>query len=177
MGIEAAAILLSWIAIAILTAAVAACVRALRFQEARVLQLLAQPRRLTPGDRLTLPRSLAGGIPQAGSVLLLFGTAECGSCREALRDLAARHGADPSLPRLVAAFRGAAPPDVPGLPVTVVDHQAQAFEELHLGLLPFAVLLRDDEVIAAGAVGSEQSIDELWRTVERTSTQEASAHG
>ncbi|MFC4118925.1 hypothetical protein [Nonomuraea zeae] len=176
MGIEAAAILLSWIAIVILAGAVAACVRALRFQEARLLQVLSQPRRLSPGDRMMLPRPLAGHLPPGDSILLLFGTAECGSCREALRNLAARYDAGRKLPHLVAAFRGPAP-DVPGPPVTVVTHQAQAFEELNIGLLPFAVLLRDDEVVAAGAVGSEQSIDELWRTVERTSDREASAHG
>lgn len=170
MSTQTAALVLAWLAIVLLTAAVAACVRALRFQEARLLQVLGQPQRLRPGDTLALPRTLAARLPQ-GTALLLFGTSECASCKEALRLLAERaRGFGRPLP-LVALFRGAAPADAapPGggdRQVLVLADQAPVFDDLNVGLLPFAVLVRGGEVLAAGAVGSPESVDELWRAVE-----------
>lgn len=166
MSVQAAAIVLAWVAIVMLAAALAACVRALRFHEARLAQLGTQPRRLEPGDRIRLPDQLSADLA-GGDVLLVFGKSECRSCVEAVRRLGALASAAPGRVPVVALWRGPAPAQ--GVPAGGVvshhEHQARAFEELMVGLLPTAVLARRGRVVASGAVGSPEAVDELWTAV------------
>jgi hypothetical protein len=160
MSVTTAALVLAWVAIVALAAALAACVRALRFHEARLAQIAATPRRLAPGDRVRLPSEVRAAA--GDRALLLFVSRDCRSCLAAVRRLGAL-AAGTDLP-VVALWKGAAPPE--GVPlhgsVTHVERQAAGFEDLRVGLLPTAVLVRKDRVVAAGAVGSPAAVEELW---------------
>lgn len=169
MSVSSAAIVLAWIAIAFLAIALAACARALRFQEAKLAQVIAQPKRLSPGDRLRLPRSVEAHAEATDDVLLVFVKRDCRSCTTALRQLEERRKKHAANLRLVVMWRGARPPDaeLSRDDATVhLDHQARAFEELKIGLLPTGVFLRRGRVVAAGAIGSRSAVDDLWTAVE-----------
>jgi hypothetical protein len=170
VSVQAAALVLAWVAIVVLAAGLAACVRALRFQEAKLARVVGQPARLSPGDRVRLPDEVRGGVA-GGDVLLVFGKNDCRSCVAAVRRVADLVAGDPVTAgglRVAALWRGPAPApaDRPGDDV-VAHHefQARAFEELRVGLLPTAVLASAGRVVAAGAVGSPAAVDELWAAV------------
>lgn len=165
MSVQAAAIVLAWVAIVMLAAALAACVRALRFHEARLAQVASQPRRLAPGDRIRPPDGLRGEVT-GHEVLLLFVKSDCRSCLDAVRRVGTLASAAPGRLRVVALWRGAAPAGMPDDGVlSHREHEAQAFEELRVGLLPTAVFARHGRVLAAGAVGSPSAVEELWASV------------
>ncbi len=127
----------------------AGCLRSIRLLHGRIAESMGVPRRLSIGDQLSLPPAIGEAIG-AGPYILLFGTASCRSCRqaiEAIRD----HVRDAGIPAV-----GLGQSDVPPLksPGDDYPHQSEVMASLNIGLLPFAVLIEHGKVAALGAIGS-----------------------
>ena len=159
MSVTAAALILAWVVIAVLTLALAAVVRVVRLQESRLQQLISEPRRLLPGDDLKLPTALRDAIGDHDVVLLLFVKAECRTCLKAISTVVHWSAGQERTVPFVVLWQGRARPIAP--PTISLDEQQRVFDELRIGLMPFAVLLNGPTVVASGAVGSTPAVYDL----------------
>ena len=159
MSVTAAALILAWVVIAVLALALAAVVRVVRLQESRLQQLISEPRRLLPGDDLKLPPALRDAIGDHDVVLLLFVKSECRTCLKAISTVALWSAGQERTVPFVVLWQGRAQPIEP--PAISLDQQQRVFDELRIGLMPFAVLLNGSTVVASGAVGSTSAVHEL----------------
>ena len=143
----------------------AGCLRSIRLLHGRIAESMGVPRRLSIGDQLTLPPALSE-TTGADSYILLFGTASCRSCRQAIEAIR-EHVRDSGISAV-----GLWQSDVPPLKCPGVDHahQSEVMASLSIGVLPFAVLIEDGRVAARGAVGSEAARREFLAPVPTVST-------
>ena len=81
-----ALLLLSWVALTILTVGVIGLARAVNMLHSRIAEGVVGPRRLTAGDTVQLPSGLRESLTQ-DAVLILFVTAGCQSCVQAVKEL------------------------------------------------------------------------------------------
>jgi hypothetical protein len=147
---QTSALLLSWAAILLLALVVSGLIR-------QVHALAAGPRRVGPRPGAAAP-GLAGTAPAARPLLLLFLSADCRTCTEALDEAA---GTGPVL----ALYAGAGPAAPPAGPVTVRTGQAALFDRYDVVATPYAVVVdRADRVAAAGPVGSRAALRDLLGT-------------
>ena len=148
MTFQTSALILSWAAILLLALVVSGLVR-------QVHALAAGPRRVGPRPGAPAP-GLAGLAPPDRPLVLLFLSADCRTCTEALAEAAAT---GPVL-ALYADTGPAGPP--PAGPVTVHTGQAALFDRYDVVATPYAVVVdAADRVGAAGPVGSRAALRDL----------------
>lgn len=148
MDFETSALILAWLAIALLALAMAGLLRQvalLRGQSGTAI-------RLGPAIGQRAPE-LRGIDYAANETCLLFADTECESCRSIVEDLRAR-GDDSSLPEVVVLYRGSANGGRLA-PERVFSHQEQLFERFGVSATPVGVMVdRSGRVVAAEALGS-----------------------
>lgn len=146
----------------------AGCLRAIRLLHGRIAESMGIPRRLSVGDRLALPSSIASAAGTAPYVLI-FGTASCRSCRRAI-DAIRAHARDTGISAI-----GLWQSDVPSLEHGGADFadQAEAIAALNVGIMPFAVLVENGKVAARGAVGSDGARREFLELLRRAGAEHA----
>lgn len=144
----------------------AGCLRSIRLLHGRITESMGIPRRLSIGDQLTLPRAIADAANES-SYVLLFGTASCRSCRQAIEAIRG-YVRDTDIPAV-----GLWQSDVPSLehPGADYSHQAEVIASLNVGVLPFAVLVENGKVAARGAIGSDSARREFLELVPTDGTE------
>ena len=144
----------------------AGCLRSIRLLHGRITESMGTPRRLSIGDQLTLPRAIADATGES-SYVLLFGTASCRSCRQAIE--AIREYVRDTDICAVGLWQS----DVPPLkyPGAEFSHQAEVIASLNVGVLPFAVLVEDGKIAARGALGSDTARREFLNLIRAAGTE------
>lgn len=155
MSFQVTALLLTWVALAVLALAMSGLVRQIHVLSGRRTSSQYGP---TPGT----PVADFGGLPSRDGkpLLLLFASDHCESCSQLLpllRDLSSReqwfHAA--------ALFAESAPiPMVDGL--TVIENQRDVFDRLGVAAVPFGVWCDPQRRIASSTpLGSEEALHEF----------------
>ncbi|WP_114592046.1 hypothetical protein [Euzebya pacifica] len=152
MSPETSFAVLTWMAIAVLTAGLVGCLRALSALRASVEDRMGTPRRLAVGDTIRLPAGLLSTRTERRCALL-FVRAGCRSCETALERLTPCMDEMPDA-ELLVLWQGEPDPRWPGVP-----QAAEAFEALNVGVVPFFALLEGNRVIARGGLGSRELLD------------------
>ncbi|MBV7648557.1 hypothetical protein C0Q64_20780 [Streptomyces albidoflavus] len=156
MDFVTSALLLSWVAIALLALVVSGLVRQVhQLSRGGVARAPRHPG-VTPGS----PAPHAGELLDEGQeTLLLFLSAECRTCAEVL-DEADRLLADDATPAPRAVYAGAAPATSTAVPV--VDHRPDLFTAYDAIATPFAVLVgASGHVRRSEPLGSPAALREL----------------
>jgi hypothetical protein len=162
MSFQTSALILSWVAIALLALVVSGLVRQVHTLSAGPARP-AEPVGLAPGAAAPGLDLLAAGA--SGPVLLLFLSADCRTCTGVLAEAARHTGAV----TLRALYAGPAP--ATDLPVSVHGGQAALFERYDAIATPFAVLVDPSgRVVRSEPVGSPAALRTL---LDRVATQEA----
>lgn len=152
MSPETSFAVLTWLVLALLTAGLVGCLRALSALRASIEDRMGTPRRLAVGDTVRLPAGLAASRTER-LCAMLFVRAGCRSCEAALERFSPHLSGSPGR-ELLVLWQGDPDPRWPGVP------QAQdAFEALSVGVVPFFALLDGDRVIARGGLGSRELLD------------------
>lgn len=150
MSVEASALLLTWIAIALLAFGMSGLLR-----QIRALQGAQAFRRVTVGPRVgsTAP-ALEGVNPDWHAAIFLFVDAHCSSCGTALEELNEMAAANRGL-AFLAVFKGASNGFRERGGVRILEGQDDAHTRFRIPLTPFAVAVTANGTIAdAAAVGS-----------------------
>lgn len=156
MSVEASALALAWVAILLLSLAVAGLVRQIRVLSSARYQL---------GHMGPVRGAIAPGLrdylaEHTGVKLLLFVDSTCSSCRIAL-DEASRLASLTTQPTVMAVFEGASDGYDPDN-VIVISEAQNAFAEYNVQVRPFAVLVDGvGRIAAARPVGSRQALREF----------------
>ena len=139
---ESSALILAWVAIAILALAVAGLLRAVR-----VLANRQSPERLHVGPSIgeTLPTEVLASL-NGSTYLVLFADASCGPCHTiapALLDVASANGLSPIL--AVRADVGDLAESAAGIKQgDILSDQADVFSMLRISATPYAVVISPD---------------------------------
>jgi hypothetical protein len=156
MTFEGSALILAWLAIALLALAMSGLVRQVR-------ALSTQPR----GGRLQqspLVGSAAPELPGQGwtrPTVLLFVAADCDVCKARLADLEALAAANGEAVACAAVFAGE-PNGFASSRVKVLGHQRSAFDRFRVPITPFGVVVTARGIVSYVApVGSSRVVDEL----------------
>lgn len=156
MDFQSTALLLAWVAIVILSFAVAGLLRQLQLLASADVE--AQPaRRMGPEIGQSMSEENVPGGP--GRRLVLFVDDSCVSCRGLITDLSAT--AVPIQPPVSLVFPGGR---IDGSPeaLPTYEHQTTLFDRLHVPVTPFAVVIDEHErVEAAEPVGSANRLRRL----------------
>jgi hypothetical protein len=148
MSFTTSALLLSWVAILLLSLVVAGLIR----QVHALAQGAPRTARLGPP-----PGSRAPEFDRLGPGLLLFLDRDCGTCTEVLT---AATGPGKAI------YAGPAPADA-GTALTVLADEPGLFTAYHVPATPFAVLVDDSGVVlAAEPVGSAAALHALTEPAE-----------
>jgi len=147
LSFEAAAILLAWVAIAVLGFAMAGLVRQMHV-------LLTNQNRVSaprPGPRVGSKALSSDWLLGSGPSVLLFVDANCAVCEQVLPEVLQE------LPRwqrdrILLLYRGEAS-DALAL-FSGFTHEEEAFDYYRVSITPFAVAIRDGLVVDSGPVGS-----------------------
>jgi hypothetical protein len=159
MDFLVSAVVLAWVAIIILTLAMAGLLRQVR--------LLSTPRptnaHFGPARRSKAPTLRPDNDPSFGhDTVILFLDAGCDSCDRRLAladDLATRPAADV---RFVAVFRAGRAEGVHGDNVALIEHGAALFDEYAVPLTPLGVAITKDRVVVQTApLGSDAALHGL----------------
>lgn len=165
MSPTAALLALSWIAIAILAFGLAACLRVIRFHDAMLNRAIGEPRRIAPGDSLQIPSGLRDLVSDLPTVIL-FGRAGCRSCVRAAEILEASDLTKTGDMVVLELWATDSPmADLAPAGTVRLDNQQPVLEEMRVGLLPYAILLKSDRVLASGAVGSTTLVHDFLKGV------------
>jgi hypothetical protein len=162
MSVQASALILAWIAIAMLALAMAGLLRQVRILSA---QMSHTPLRASALIGSPIPEFQDASLQWDRPTLLLFVTADCSVCQERLRELEslAEQDGDRSY---VAVFPGSAD-GLRAQRVQVLQNQSAAFRRFSIPVTPFGVVVAPGGVVAhAAAVGSSSTLRELTRTAK-----------
>lgn len=156
MSFHDSALLLAWVAIALLGLAVAGLVRQVH---ALTTPEGGRPYGPPVGGRAHVPRRLRGLVEGNDVTVLLFADAGCEACERVVPRFAAFCATEAGAREHALVYEGAAGAGAgPGL--RVLEHQSEAFDRLAVPATPFAVTLSPDAmVVAAGPVGSPEALD------------------
>lgn len=158
MNPTTAALVLAWLAIAILALALSGLVRQVRILEGQ-LPGGSMRRRLGPaqGGVFDAPDELA----EEQDYVLIFADTNCASCIQIIpRYLEEAAGTERALNAFVA-FRGEKSADSVFGGRRVLENQSMLFMQLGISATPFAVRVTDGRVAASGLVGSVEALREL----------------
>ncbi len=154
MSFQTSALIVTWVALLLLACVVAGLVR-----QVHALSSGAGPRPVRGGLRAGDPANLAG-LGVDGPAVLLFLSATCHTCVEALDETVDVVGS--RLPRLsvVALYEGKAPTVPPG--VAAFGDRGDLFAEYGALASPYAVVVgADGRITAAAPVGSRAAVRDL----------------
>ena len=158
MDFQSTALLLAWVAIAVLALAVSGLLRQIRMMKLRPTQLSLAPSQALPDGPVDLGQSLMNG--HGTKSVLLFVTPGCKSCEARLSDLESIAADEADL-----AFAAVFPEDANGLGGTslrTVEHQQEAFSKLRVRMTPFGVVLSEQGLVThAVPVGSSEALRRL----------------
>ena len=162
MSVQASALILAWITIAMLALALAGLLRQVRALSAQMAQAPARASALTGAPA---PEFQGAALQWDRPTLLLFVSADCSICQERLRDLEALAEQDGKL-SYVAVFPGPTD-DLPTRRVRVLQNQSAAFQTLSIPVTPFGVVVGADGVVSrATPVGSASALQDLTGTAK-----------
>jgi cytochrome oxidase Cu insertion factor (SCO1/SenC/PrrC family) len=162
MSVQASALILAWIAIAMLALAMAGLLRQVRALSAQMTQTPVRANALTGAPA---PEFQGTALQRDRPTLLLFVSANCNVCQERLRELESLADQDGKL-SYVAVFPGPAD-DLPTQHVQVLQNQSAAFRSFSIPVTPFGVVVAADGVVShAAAVGSSSALHELTGTAK-----------
>jgi hypothetical protein len=164
MDFDTSAILLAWLAIAVLAFAMAGLLR----QVVLLRSALAGSEAGGLGPGIGAPAPALPGIEYAGRrTVLLFADDKCESCRSILDALAAE-SEDPSMADVVVLFSGSANGHAVA-PERLFVQQSELFDRLAVNVTPFALMVdADSRIVAAEPVGSAAMLDEFRTYGART---------
>ncbi|SCL27580.1 hypothetical protein GA0074692_2375 [Micromonospora pallida] len=159
MSFQTSALILSWIAILLLALVVSGLVRQVHALSSGMVQ--------RPPEAVGLPAgATAPGFarlaptPLAVPLVLLFLDPDCGTCGEVLAEAAGR--VSRGGPEFRALYRDSASPRAAGLPITVLDGQAELFERYDVLATPFATVVDPaGRVLRAEPIGSRAALRRL----------------
>jgi hypothetical protein len=162
MSVQASALILAWIAIAMLALAMSGLLRQVRALSAQTTQRPVRAAALTGAPA---PEFEGTTLQWDRPTLLLFVTSDCRVCKERLRELELFSEQDGEL-SYVAVFPGPAD-DLPSQRVQVLQDQSAAFRRLSIPVTPFGVVVTPGGVVShAAAVGSSLALHELTGTAK-----------
>lgn len=169
MDFDTSAILLAWIAIAVLAFAMAGLLR----QVVLLRAALIAPGAGRIGPIIGSPAPALPGIEYVGKqTVLLFADDECESCRSIIGGL----GAEPEnslKAEVVVLYKGHANGQ-PVAPQRLFVQQSELFDQLGVNITPFAVMVDGDARIAAAEpLGSAAMLDEFRGYGTRTENRPA----
>jgi hypothetical protein len=157
----AAGLILSWVVIAILAIALSGLLRQVRILEARVSGGTGA-RRIGPGPGSTFPTP--DGF-ESMDYLLIFADSNCASCREIIPAFLSGNGSKAHRSNEVGttfiAYRGKASSESRHVQAIILENQPLLFERSGVSATPFAVRVVDGRVLAAGLVGSVETLREI----------------
>jgi hypothetical protein len=159
MSFQTSALILSWIAILLLALVVSGLVRQVHALSSGVVQRRPESVGLPAGTPAPGFTRLAPA-PPAAPLVLLFLDPHCGTCTEVLTEAAGRVG--PGGPEFRVLYRDSAPARATGLPITVLDGQAELFERYDALATPFATVVDPTgRVLRAEPLGSPAALRRL----------------
>jgi hypothetical protein len=169
MDFDTSAILLAWLAIAVLAFAMAGLLRQVVF----LRSALAGSDAGALGPAIGASAPALPGIEYAGTrTVLLFADDGCESCRSILDALASEPD-DPSMADVVVLFSGSANGHALA-PDRLFVQQSELFDRLAVNVTPFALMVgADSRIVAAEPVGSVEMLDEFRSYGTRTETRSA----
>lgn len=153
MSVEASALVLAWVVIALLTLGMAALHQRVTELALIVGKGYALPPRARPGDRIELPPHVREGSSRF--TVIVFADASCRSCAAVVTALTDA-GASFRLVVLWRANAGAAG----GVDDSYADQEA-VFDQFNVTVTPFVLCLDGDVVVASGHCGSAAEAVEL----------------
>ena len=162
MTLEAAAVVMAWVTIALLALAMSGLLRQIRALEADL-----SLRRVTVGPALGSPAPSLDGVGWQNPTLLLFAEAGCPTCHATLSEFATAAESSDGL-AFVAVFRGEAN-GFRSPQVRVLEAQDVSFADYRVPLTPFAIAVSARGTVAdAAAIGSRVALhDFVVRTRKR----------
>ena len=169
MSFQTSALILSWVAIALLALVVSGLVRQVQQLSSTTVRR-AEPLGLAPGA----PAPGFGALASASgaTVVLLFLQPGCGTCAELLGEAGRLH--EPAAWEFRALYRGAVPDEVSGLPIRAFGDQADLFERYDAIAIPFAVAVDNrGRVLHSEPVGSGAALRRLLDRVAGIPTAQA----
>jgi thiol-disulfide isomerase/thioredoxin len=162
MSVQASALILAWIAIAMLALAMSGLLRQVRALSAQTTQPSARASALTGAPA---PEFQGTTLQWDRPTLLLFVTSDCKVCQERLRELESLAEQDGDL-SYVAVFPGSAD-DLHSQRLQVLQNQSAAFSRFSIPVTPFGVVVTPGGVVAhAAAVGSSSALHQLTGTAK-----------
>lgn len=162
MSVQGSALILAWVAIAMLALAMAGLLRQVRALTAQVSQPVVRAFALTG---TSAPEFQGTTLQWDRPTLLLFVTSECRVCQERLRELESLAEQDGEL-AYVAVFPGPAD-DLRSRRVQVLQNQSAAFGRFSIPVTPFGVVVTPGGVVShAVAVGSSSALHDLMGTAK-----------
>lgn len=169
MDFESSALVLAWLAIAVLALAMAGLLRQLVLLRTAVIA----PAAGGLGPVFGSPAPVLPGIDYTGRrTVLLFADDECESCRSIV-DALDSTGRNTSNPAVVVLFKAGAPAQ-PAAPERQFVHQRELFDRLGVNVTPFAVMVDGDaRIVAAEPLGSAPMFDEFRANGARTESRPA----
>jgi hypothetical protein len=158
MGVETSLLLLAWIAILLLAFGLSGLLRQVR---ALSTQVRGPEARLGPEVGTFAPRSEALGLVPGNPALLIFVQDVCPTCDAVLERLTAIQGDDAGDLSIMAVFRGSTN-GFGSTRVKTVANQDELFDQFHIPVTPFGVLLdRDGRIAEARPLGSLALFEQL----------------
>lgn len=163
MSFETSALLLSWVAIAILSFAVSGLIRQVRYLSAG--SQAPTPRRLGPPTGAELSKL----VPQLGlhadDALLVFADADCEMCEALIDELKSIRRSPGG--RVHVLYRDAATKSNGNADLDIRGQQIKAFEALSIPVTPFGVVIKSGKVDVATPLGSVEQLRHIVAEVER----------
>ncbi|MEU4565280.1 hypothetical protein [Micromonospora sp. NPDC023956] len=164
MSFQTSALILSWIAILLLALVVSGLVRQVHALSSGMVQRRPESVGLsagTPAPGFTRLAPTAPAVP----LVLLFLDPDCGTCGEVLSEAADQAGRDGLEFRVL--YRDDAPARAAGLPVTVLDGEAELFDRYDALATPFATVVDPaGRVLRAEPLGSRAALRRLLDAVD-----------
>lgn len=165
MDVQAAALILAWVAIIILALAVAGILH--RFQGTPASTLSSpEPHRASFVTGQRLPQTSQLVVTDTGTHVLLFLSPDCVTCQEVMAS-ASEQMPKMGVAEITACFRSSRTLTAPQN-VRVVSGAAEDFDRFGVALTPYAVVLWNGLVLAHGQVSTGHSLREMVEGVMRT---------
>ena len=165
MSFQTSALILSWIAILLLSLVVSGLVRQVHALSSGAVGRPASVG-LRPGSPAPRFRDLAP--PSPATLVLLFLDQGCATCAHLLDEAADQGQRTEAVLRVL--YREAVPPQAAELPMTVLGEQADLFDRYDVVATPFAVVIDDaGRVRRSEPVGSQVALRQLLDQVDTPS--------
>jgi hypothetical protein len=171
VSFETSALILTWVAIAMLALAMAGLLRQIRTLAATVAPGITQ---LGPTIGLPAPQLNGREARWPNSAILVFLDAGCQTCEQLIPRLTALSDIHGGQLTFVAVFRGDAVLPV-GSSLEILANQQSAFDSFRVPVTPFGVAVASSGlIVAARPIGSAKALEELVEGVRERSLENVS---